>query len=332
MAWAAIASSGLLLISAGITANLAHQAIVAQRYRIRVLATRHVQGLALPLVPRKAWGRVRTNLDDAATRGAGPVGDVVRATDLVIGPGGAPSAAVAAARRTVVPGRGSEAVARTTTTTGERVLPRPRLTEGGAEITPRRTVARDGEAPAARRRPAPGAAGQVAPRRRPPVAGARGEGTGVAARARSGVPQTGTGTSRGAAAAAARRSATTGAAVARRSATTGAAATRRTPRARCGGRASRGDAWRRRRSRRSASGRSQCHWRHGRPTSTRRRSGGAPPGRLRSCRRSHCRIGRRRAAARGRHAHHAHHAQEDRSRPGREIGRRRRRTAPRHIT
>ena len=229
MAWAAIASSGLLLISAGITANLAHQAIVAQQYRIRVLATRHVQGLALPLVPRRAWGRVRTNLDDAATRGAGPVGDVVRATDLVLGPGGIPSAAVVAARRTVVPGRGSEAVARTTTTTtDERALPRPRLAEGGTEITPRRAVARDGEAPVTRRRPVPGAAGQVAARRRPPVAGTRGGAADGAARARPGVPQTGTGTPRGTtAAAAARRASTTGAAAARRTATTGAAASRR---------------------------------------------------------------------------------------------------------
>ncbi|HEX4983957.1 MAG TPA: hypothetical protein VFV63_19785, partial [Ilumatobacteraceae bacterium] len=112
MAWAAIAASGLLLISAGITANLAHQAVVAQRYRIRVLATRHVQGLALPLVPRKAWGRVRTAIDDAATRGAGPVGEVVRAADLVVGPGGTPSPAVAAARRTVVPARTIDIAAR----------------------------------------------------------------------------------------------------------------------------------------------------------------------------------------------------------------------------
>jgi hypothetical protein len=148
MAWAAIASSGLLLISAGITANLAHQAIVAQRYRIRVLATRHVQGLALPLVPRKAWGRVRTSIDDAATRGAGPVGEVVRATDLVVGPGGVPSAAVVAARRTVVPGRGSDAEVRTTTTSGERPLPRPKLVPDQAAVAPpRRAVARDGEAP-----------------------------------------------------------------------------------------------------------------------------------------------------------------------------------------
>ena len=116
MAWAAITSSGLLLISAGITANLVRQTIVAQRYRIRVLATRHVQGLALPLVPRKAWGRERTSIDDAATRGAGPVGDVVRAADLVVGPGGAPSPAVVAARRTVVPARGTDVAARSTST------------------------------------------------------------------------------------------------------------------------------------------------------------------------------------------------------------------------
>ena len=167
MAWAAIASSGLLLISAGITANLAHQAILAQRYRIRVLATRHVQGLALPLVPRKAWGRVRTSIDDAATRGAGPVGDVVRAADLVVGPGGAPSPAVAAARRTVVPARGAEVAARDTSApTADRPTPRPTLAPDGADVEARPAAARAGELPA-RRRPVPGAAGQVAARRRP---------------------------------------------------------------------------------------------------------------------------------------------------------------------
>ncbi len=229
MAWAAIASSGLLLISAGIIATLAHQAIEAQRYRIRVLATRHVQGLALPLVPRKAWGRVRTSIDDAAARGAGPVGEVVRATDLVVGPGGVPSAAVVAARRTVVPGRGSDAEVRTTTTTGERPPPRPRRAPDGAEVAPRRAVARDGEAPTTRRRPVPGAAGQVAPRRRPPVAGAAGDRAGAAAaRTRPRTMQPPTVPPRGAAAAAAaRRSSTTSAAVTRRSATTGAAAARR---------------------------------------------------------------------------------------------------------
>jgi hypothetical protein len=168
MAWAAIAASGLLLISAGITANIAHEAAVAQRYRIRVLATRHVQGLALPLVPRKAWGRVRTSIDDAATRGAGPVGEVVRAADLVVGPGGAPSPAVVAARRTVVPARSIEVAARSTSTSiGDPPAERPTSTADGVEVEARRPAARAGETPSPRRRPVPGAAGQVAARRRP---------------------------------------------------------------------------------------------------------------------------------------------------------------------
>jgi hypothetical protein len=193
MAWAAIAASGVLLISAGITANLAHQAVVAQRYRIRVLATRHVQGLALPLVPRKAWGRVRTSIDDAAARGAGPVGDVVRAAELVVGPGGAPSAAVvAAAKRTVVSGRGSDVAAarttfpaperpaaRATIPTGDRPAPVPTPAADSPEVPTRRTPARAGDAPVTRRRSVPGAAGQVA-RRRP-----AGDGGDLAARRRS---------------------------------------------------------------------------------------------------------------------------------------------------
>jgi hypothetical protein len=184
MAWASIASSGLLLISAGITASLARQAIGAHQYRIRVLATRHIQGLALPLVPRKAWGRERTSIDDAATRGAGPVGDVVRAADLVIGPGGAPSAAVAAARRTTVPARGFDVAARSTSTVaGDRPAPRPTRAAGGAEADAGKAVARAGETPGTRRRPVPGAAGQVAARRRP---GAAPEGGSAAARRRPG--------------------------------------------------------------------------------------------------------------------------------------------------
>jgi hypothetical protein len=195
MAWAAIAASGVLLISAGITANLAHQVVVAQRYRIRVLATRHVQGLALPLVPRKAWGRVRTSIDDAAARGAGPVGDVVRAAELVVGPGGAPSAAVvAAAKRTVVAGRGSDAAAARTTVpaverpaartsfpTGDRPAPLPAPATDSPEVPTRRTPARAGDAPMTRRRPVPGAAGQVARRRSAPA----GDGGDLAARRRS---------------------------------------------------------------------------------------------------------------------------------------------------
>lgn len=184
MAWAAIASSGLLLISAGITANLAHQAILAQRYRIRVLATRHVQGLSLPLVPRKAWGRVRTSIDDAATRGAGPVGEVVRAADLVVGPGGAPSPAVVAARRTVVPARSIDVTARSASTSiDDTPAERPTSTAGGAEVEARRPAARSGEPPAPRRRPVPGAAGQVAARRRPGQEPGTGD---VAARRRPG--------------------------------------------------------------------------------------------------------------------------------------------------
>jgi hypothetical protein len=184
MAWAAIAASGLLLISAGIMATLARQAVAAQHYRIRVLATRHVQGLPLPVVPRRAWGRVRTSIDDAVARGAGPAGDVVRASDLVVGPGGEPSPAVAAvaARRTVVPSRPAAAAtptapARTTPPTepaAEPAGPEPeapaRPAAEPADVPVRPALARTGDGAPVRR--PPGAAGRVAARRpRRPVDG-----------------------------------------------------------------------------------------------------------------------------------------------------------------